>query len=135
MNPNDSRENLLAEQGGANNHIQPCSQYQYGSSESEDEHDGNFLKLLQGQSRVRGQSTKNSTRKRRPKVRWYKRHPFVVNRPSVGPSLQRWKRWLLLIGILVGGLLAIVATGGIWIYRTAPPYGMSPPWYPTRKLN
>ncbi|KAI9887887.1 MAG: hypothetical protein M1823_000275 [Watsoniomyces obsoletus] len=43
----------------------------------------------------------------------------------------QWRKWLLILAILVGGLLAIVSVGGVWVYKTAPPDGQSPPWYPT----
>ncbi len=56
---------------------------------------------------------------------------------ALGPRRRRrvrWRKWLLIFGILVGGLLAIVSVGGVWVYKTAPPDGQSPPWYPTREF-
>ncbi|KAI9786306.1 MAG: hypothetical protein M1816_008047 [Peltula sp. TS41687] len=49
-----------------------------------------------------------------------------------GKRLSGWKKWLLIASILVGGLLAAATGTGYWKYKTAPPYGLSPPWYPTR---
>lgn len=44
-----------------------------------------------------------------------------------------WKKWLLILSAVFGGLLVIISGGGIWVYESAPPDGQSPPWYPTRK--
>jgi hypothetical protein len=39
------------------------------------------------------------------------------------------------VAICLGTLLLLLSGGGIWLYRTAPPDGMSPPWYPTREFR
>ncbi|KAI9841814.1 MAG: hypothetical protein M1837_000359 [Sclerophora amabilis] len=43
----------------------------------------------------------------------------------------RWRKWLLIASILIFGIIAIAAGGGLWVYKTAPKDGLSPPWYPT----
>jgi beta-glucosidase len=43
------------------------------------------------------------------------------------------RRSKCLIIVLVVGIIfwSILAGGGYWLYKTAPPDGLSPPWYPT----
>lgn len=51
----------------------------------------------------------------------------------LGRRVAEWRKWILISVMLLGGLGLIAAGGGIWIYKTAPPSGLSQPWYPTRE--
>lgn len=60
-----------------------------------------------------------------------------LNAPRSGLNtsrrVRRWGKCMLLCMTIVGSLVAIVAGGGVWIYKSSPPTGQSPPWYPTRE--
>ncbi len=51
------------------------------------------------------------------------------------PILAKWRKCLWIVVICLGTLLLLLSGGGTWLYRTAPPDGMSPPWYPTREFR
>lgn len=57
-------------------------------------------------------------------------------------ALRRWLRphrnhfWrrrscLTVTLILLGGLIGALSASGVWLYKSTPPDGLSPPWYPT----
>ncbi|KAL2022935.1 hypothetical protein VTK56DRAFT_4150 [Thermocarpiscus australiensis] len=66
-------------------------------------------------------------------------------RPSTGPKSKRWpiisalaRRSRCCIGALVAilALWLLLSAGGVFVYKKyqeEPPYGLSPPWYPTPK--
>lgn len=43
------------------------------------------------------------------------------------------KLWCGLVLLFVAATVMILSAGGIWVWKLAPPNGMSPPWYPTPK--
>jgi len=76
-----------------------------------------------------------------------KRHGREKRRPSYSYAKATGARrgWLKSLGILfwqrrscltitlvlIGGLIGALSASGVWVYKTAPPDGLSPPWYPT----
>ncbi|KAI9805035.1 MAG: hypothetical protein M1833_006339 [Piccolia ochrophora] len=45
--------------------------------------------------------------------------------------VEGWRKWLLILSIILAGFVAIISAGGLWVYKVAPKDGQSPPWYPT----
>ena len=41
------------------------------------------------------------------------------------------RKTLIILFILVGGLIGVLSGSGLYVYKTAPLDGLSPPWYPT----
>ncbi|CAF9937034.1 MAG: hypothetical protein HETSPECPRED_010535 [Heterodermia speciosa] len=58
----------------------------------------------------------------------------AVHRPSrsskIRGCLYRRRICLAITGILVAGFIILASGGALWVYKTAPEDGQSPPWYP-----
>ena len=50
---------------------------------------------------------------------------------SFGKYFRRRRSCLTVTLILLGGLIGVLLASGVWVYKSAPPDGKSPPWYPT----
>ncbi|KAI9752356.1 MAG: hypothetical protein M4579_005664, partial [Chaenotheca gracillima] len=45
--------------------------------------------------------------------------------------LWGWRKWLFIAGIILSASLMLIGGGGLWIYKSGPKNGQSPPWYPS----
>ena len=57
----------------------------------------------------------------------------AVTLTKVTQKAARWSTCIIITFILLGGLLVVTFAGGVYVYKTSPPAGESPPWYPTRE--
>ena len=44
----------------------------------------------------------------------------------------RCGKWTLIVLTICGSIVALLVSGTVFVYKTTPPMGESPPWYPTR---
>ena len=55
----------------------------------------------------------------------------VVRQKSLWTRYSPSRRNVIVILILLGGLIGVLSGSGLYVYKTAPLDGLSPPWYPT----
>lgn len=108
----ESRENLLAKSSGTSLH----DSFDNYSSDDDASSTNSAIRLTtKTNSRLRPHSRKT---KLNPSSRF-----VICRRPS--------KFCVLLSIVVVLSLLAAIGGGGIWVYRSSPKDGQSPPWYPS----
>ena len=78
------------------------------------------------------QDTRRGRGKRRPSYNYTK--AAVARRrwlKSLGTHFWQRRSCLTITLVLIGVLGGILSASGVWVYKSAPPDGLSPPWYPT----
>ncbi|MCJ1252031.1 hypothetical protein MMC30_009269 [Trapelia coarctata] len=50
---------------------------------------------------------------------------------SLGNHFWQRRSCLTITLVLIGALVGVLSASGVWVYKSAPPDGLSPPWYPT----